>query len=334
MENLLVDALDALLADFCTPEAVRQAEQTGDVSVLWEQLRDSGFADALLSEERDGAGLTLQQSYPLLELCGTYAVPVPLAETMVARAALEHAGLDIPDGMVAMAMVDQSADNGDVLAYRVPYGRVAQWVLLDLQGDVRLLSADLAHKTESEMFPLDTDLQWTQAAWEQALRVSDSGPVRVLQACVVAAHLAGSLQSVFQKTLTYANEREQFGRPIGKFQVIQHQLSVLAEEVFSARMAATIGCCGTGWKPDAQRVAVAKARTSEAALSAAQISHSVHGAIGFTEEYDLQLYTRRLHHGRQTAGTESYWHDKAGALLLEQPDAMTLDVVRQLTDVA
>jgi len=57
----------------------------------------------------------------------------------------------------------------------------------------------------------------------------------------------------------------------------------------------------------------------------------VHGAIGFTAEYDLQIYTRRLHAWRQTAGSESYWHDVAGAYVTNSNDA-SLDILRSATD--
>jgi len=156
--------------------------------------------------------------------------------------------------------------------------------------------------------------------------------VRTLQAAVVAAQMAGALKAVFDRTLQYANERQQFGRPIGKFQAIQHQLAVMSEHVFAARMAAQLGCSGAGVIPDRLRVATAKARCSEAALVVSELAHAIHGAIGFTAEYDLQLFTRRLHAWRQTAGSEAYWHGVAGEALLAH-HGLTLDIVRRITDV-
>jgi acyl-CoA dehydrogenase len=144
--------------------------------------------------------------------------------------------------------------------------------------------------------------------------------------------MAGALKVVFDRTLQYANERQQFGRPIGKFQAIQHQLAVMSEHVFAARMAAQLGCSSADWLPERLRVATAKARCSEAALAVCESAHAIHGAIGFTAEYDLQLYTRRLHAWRQSAGSESYWHDVAGAALLAH-QGLTLDMVRRITDV-
>lgn len=63
-----------------------------------------------------------------------------------------------------------------------------------------------------------------------------------------------------------------------------------------------------------------------------ELAHAIHGAIGFTEEYDLQLFTRRLHAWRLTAGSEAYWQALAGQALMSH-EGMTLDLIRQITDV-
>jgi len=80
-------------------------------------------------------------------------------------------------------------------------------------------------------------------------------------------------------------------------------------------------------------VPVPRARGSQAALAVAEAAHAIHGAMGFTEEYDLQLLTRRLHAWRQTAGSESYWHGVAGAALVHGHAGSTLDLIRSTTDI-
>jgi enoyl-CoA hydratase/carnithine racemase len=64
------------------------------------------------------------------------------------------------------------------------------------------------------------------------------------------------------------------------------------------------------------RAAMAKARTSEAAVLVANHAHALHGAIGVTEEYGLQLFTRRLHEWRMAHGSEAYWNQRIGEELL------------------
>ncbi|MBO9680411.1 MAG: acyl-CoA/acyl-ACP dehydrogenase [Acidovorax sp.] len=329
--DLFADAARQLLQGECTPQAVRAIEAGGSPRALWTQLEDAGFADALVPEEAGGAGLALAQVFGVWALCGAHALPVPLAETMVARALLAQAGVPRPTGSIALAE-GRLEDDGSLRCPAVRLGAVADAVLVQHADGWSLLPVAQA-QSERAAFVLDADLRWA-AAPRVAVALPQGLDVRTLQACLTAAQLAGALQEVFQRTLLYANERHQFGRPIGKFQAIQHQLAVMSEHVFAARMAARLGCAGDGLWPDRLRVAVAKARCSQAALAVAEAGHAIHGAIGFTEEYDLQLATRRLHAWRQTAGSESYWHGVAGAALVDAHPGHTLDLVRATTDIA
>ncbi|HYP85916.1 acyl-CoA dehydrogenase [Variovorax sp.] len=334
-DDLFADAARQLLRDQCTPQVVRAIEAGGSSQALWDYLEQGGFADALVPEDDGGVGLALAQVFGLWELCGAHAMPVPLAETMVARALLAGAGTDRPAGPIALAEGTLQPDGG-LRCPAVRLGRVADSVLVQREGGWHLLPVAQA-RTGAAAFCLDASLDWdaaqVAAAPSPAIALPAGLDLRTLQACLTAAQLAGALMDVFQRTLQYANERNQFGRPIGKFQAIQHQLAVMSEHAFAARMAAQLGCAGDGLFPDRLRVAVAKARCSVAALAVAEAGHAIHGAIGFTEEYDLQLLTRRLHAWRQTAGSESWWHDVAGRVLVDQHRGLTLDLLRTTTDV-
>ena len=337
MDNdLFADAARDVLADQCTPAVVRAIEKGGRTAqattALWEQLEATGLADALLSEDDGGAGLGLTQVFGVLEQCGAHALPLPLGDTLVARALLAQAGVARPAGSIALARGERPGDGG-VRCALVRTGQVAQSVLVQAGGEWRLLGTEGA-QASPQALALDAALAWsaTQVQAAPVVAVDAALEVRTLQAAVVAAQMAGALKAVFDRTLQYANERQQFGRPIGKFQAIQHQLAVMSEHVFAARMAAQLGCSGAGIMPDRLRVATAKARCSEAALVVSELAHAIHGAIGFTGEYDLQLFTRRLHAWRQTAGSEAYWYGVAGEALLEHR-GMTLDIVRRITDV-
>jgi acyl-CoA dehydrogenase len=331
MDDLFTDALGRLLADHCTPQVVREIEAGASADALWKTLDDAGFADALLPEGEGGAGLALADAFPLLLLCGRHALPLPLGETMLARALLAAGGVARPAGSIALAEGKPAADGG-VACGPVSGGRVAERALVSVGDRCLLLDVRAARHTPAT-FPLDAALDWSSDEVAAAPRLHGSGEARLLLACIYAAQLAGASMHVFESTLRFANERVQFGRPIGKFQAIQHQLAVIAEHAFAARMAAQIGCQADGLAPDRLRVAVAKARTSEAALEVAAASHSIHGAIGFTEAFDLQLHTRRLHAWRRVGGSESYWHDVAGEALVARP-ALALESIRAVTDIS
>ncbi|GAB2715819.1 acyl-CoA dehydrogenase family protein [Comamonas sediminis] len=337
MDHLINEALRDLLSGQCMPAVVRAIESEAAASAgaspaaaaLWQQIEDTGFADLLLPEAAGGAGLALRDAFGVWDVLGQHAMPLPLADTMLARAWLATAGVPLPQGAIALAP-QLAVAAGGVRAAGVRGARVAQWVL-GQQGTDLLLLPVAAAQASASIFVLDADLHWPEAALASATRVPAFASLLVAQAGLVSALLAGSLLTVLESSLNFANERQQFGRPIGKFQAIQHELAVMAEHVSAARMAAQIACEADGVVADPLKVAVGKARSSEAAVEVASLAHSVHGAIGFTTEFDLQLYTRRLHLWRQTAGSESYWQLQAGQALLAA-DGMALDVIRQITD--
>lgn len=325
--QLLAETLDRLLDEHCTGRRIREIEAGEPAETLWSLIEESGFADALLPETDGGAGLDLAQTYPLFELCGRHAVPVPLAQTMVARAALAAAGVSPPPGSIAIGRARQD-DYGAIHAPAVSFGQVADWALVALGDAAVFLRVEVRDR---HVFPLDASLSWPAAALTGAAALPIGGTLLELEACLASAQLAGAMARIFEQTLDYANGRQQFGRPIGKFQTVQHQLSVMAELVFASRMAAQLGCRASSDERFALAVAAAKARTSEAALEVATIAHAVHGAIGFTAELDLQLFTRRLHAGRLSAGSESFWHDRLGKTLVAEWQGPCLDMIQAIT---
>ncbi len=102
-------------------------------------------------------------------------------------------------------------------------------------------------------------------------------------------------------------ERSQFGRPIHRFQAIQHQLALLAGETAAAKIAANCAVDPYGKEPFSKEIAFAKIRVNEAVGKANPIAHQVLAAIGFTYEHTLHHSTRRLWSWRDEFGTETDW---------------------------
>jgi alkylation response protein AidB-like acyl-CoA dehydrogenase len=117
---------------------------------------------------------------------------------------------------------------------------------------------------------------------------------------------------------SYANDRVQFGRPIAKFQAIQQQLALLAEEAAAASVAVESAAIAVAAdRPSAAlAAAAAKIRAGEAAGKVAEIAHQVHGAIGFTHEHSLHRLTRRIWSWRDEFGTESHWSRELGRTVM------------------
>ena len=108
------------------------------------------------------------------------------------------------------------------------------------------------------------------------------------------AEMSGGGQEVLDMTVEYAKQRTQFGRPIGTFQAIQHHCANMATDVEGAKFITY----QAAWKlseglPAEREVAMAKAWGSEAYRRVCALGHQSHGAIGFTKEHNMQLYSRR-----------------------------------------
>jgi acyl-CoA dehydrogenase len=329
----LAAPFERLLEAHCTPHAVRaiEVEDGSEVSgKLWRAVDASGFIDTLVPEANGGAGLDLASAHGLIESAGRHALPLPLGETMIARALLANAGHAPPPEPITLGCAVRVREGNAIAARLLPFARTAQWALLSLDDGLVLLPCAQTQRTLLAPNACAGELRWTGGA-SGALHFDGGANLLHAQACVLAAQIAGALSRVFELTLRYANERVQFGKPIGKFQAVQHQISVMAEHTAMARMAALLACDSTSHLPNERRAAIAKAVTSEAAASIAALGHALHGAIGMTEEYDLQLYTRRLHEWRLCAGSESYWQQRIGADLLAA-DVSALDFVRADVD--
>jgi alkylation response protein AidB-like acyl-CoA dehydrogenase len=129
-------------------------------------------------------------------------------------------------------------------------------------------------------------------------RVGQGWPIvqRALHRAVAGkcVEMVGGADAVLEMTLDYVKQRAQFGRPVGSFQAVQHHCANMATDVEGSRHIAY----QAAWRlseglPVDREVAMAKAWVSGAYQRVCATAHQCHGAIGFTKEHNLQLYTRR-----------------------------------------
>jgi len=133
-----------------------------------------------------------------------------------------------------------------------------------------------------------------------------------------ACQIAGALDAALALSIAYANERQQFGRPLGKFQAVQQSLASFACEAAAANCAA-MGAAQALDRGNAEfEVAAAKLRANRAVEMGTSVAHQVHGAIGFTEEYALAPLTRRLWQWRSEYGNDAYWSARLGSKVIAQ----------------
>ncbi|GAA5235644.1 acyl-CoA dehydrogenase [Verticiella sediminum] len=324
MEYMLRDAFDDLLQTACTPQVVRAIESgADDGAALWALLDESGFLAALEPEAAGGAGLGLASVFDLLLLAGGHALPLPFAQTLLARGWLAAAGIEAPAGRIAFAPFVQDAAQGRQA--RVAGGAVADWVLAADGEHARLLATDgLAAEPDGVHASLAVTATWQTGAG-RALALPALG-LRELAGLSMAVSVAGAAERVLAMAVAYARERQQFGRPIGKFQAIQHELAVMAQEVGAMRIAAE-QACQIGLPLAGLPVCVAAYRNAAGAAPVSAAAHAIHGAIGVTAELDLNLYTRRLLQWQGDAGSAAYWAQRIGSAALHAQES-ALDFLR------
>jgi acyl-CoA dehydrogenase len=210
--------------------------------------------------------------------------------------------------MITLAAAFHREAGGVISCPLTPYGMVADFVLAR-DGDALWLLPGASAQRQTTGVHLS---QWATLIWPNengGTRIPGVGAeLPAFAAALYAALISGAMTRVFEMTLEHCNDRVQFGKSLGKFQAVQHQLSVMAEHTAASSIAAEHAFHTDRAVPSLLAAAMAKSRTSEAAALVAATAHALHGAIGVTEEHDLQLLTRRLHEWRVAHGSEAYWN--------------------------
>jgi acyl-CoA dehydrogenase len=334
--RMLLESIGRLFEDHCTRQVADAAEAGIFPDALWQAVSGTGVPLAgVIDSEVEWSDL-----YAVLRVAGRYAAPIPLAETMLAAWMASSAGFDVTEQPMTVGPVRagerltlQRDGNGWRLfgrASRVPWGRQAGRVVLlatDPDGNSMVVFGDGVQGARlpdggSNMAGEPRDTYEFVGLGLSGNEVAPAGP-GVDQAALYrrgalarAVMMAGAMERALDTAVNYAQERKQFGRPIAKFQAIQQQLAVIAGQVAAAGAAADAGVEALPAENPARQeflIAVAKTRVGDAATLASEIAHQVHGAIGFTKEYSLQLSTRRLWSWRDEFGGEAEWAARAGA---------------------
>jgi acyl-CoA dehydrogenase len=325
---MLAQSLDRLLANRCPPGQLRKFYERAELSSLWSELASLGYHDALIPENLGGAGLGLVDVCDLFMTLGHRLCPLSLGETMVARAILAQARIELPEGPILLVTPHVGSDD-TISANATPLGLRAAHALLDLKDRQLLVSLESA--TIEALNPglsLSANIVWHGLPADAIVLDPPAAALRPTAAAIRAAAIAGMITGVLELSLAYTSTRQQFGRALCEFQAVQQQLAVLAEEAAASTMAAAIGCTAKGPLAAPMDAAVAKMRTSESACRSAAIAHAVHGAIGMSKEYDLQLYTRRLAEERIADGGEHYWAEQIGRSRLADNETSSAVFVR------
>jgi acyl-CoA dehydrogenase len=327
---MLREAADRLFHARCDTTTRRAADQGSWPAALWAAVEEAGLHRALTLEEAGGFGVPMADALSLLKVAGAHAVPLPLAETMLASWLLAGAELDIPEGPLSVAplrdgesLMLTSVDGNWRISgtlTRIPWARDVNHLALLSDARMVLAGRDSWRIVPGENVarePRDA-VHFDGVAIAVAPTAVTATDLMAIGAAMRTQQMAGALTRLTEMTTQYAQDRVQFGRTLGKFQAVQQNLAVLAGQAAAAVAAADLAAEAVADGLKLLPIAAAKARTGEAAGIAAAIAHQVHGAIGFTFEHNLHFLTRRLWSWRDEFGKDSFWqcllgHHMAGA---------------------
>lgn len=335
-ENLIESATRRIFFDLCEPQTVNSAKDNSWKKELWSALAGSGLTHSWVPDSMGGPGTSMEDGFRVLRIAGSFAVPVALAETMLAGWLLAHAGISLPEGALSLAPCRPNDEfrfaDGRISgqAAAVPFAREAKHLaVLAKSGEgnvVALVAMDdctCEHGQSLANDPLDAvALQGVRPiAVAAAPDGIDRQAVLLMGSVARASQTAGALEHILARSVAYSQERVAFEKTISRFQAVQQNLARLAGEtaaaIAAAGSAAEAISSGIDWNSPALLLEAvsARIRSAEAAQEGAAIAHQIHGAIGITAEYVLHRFTLRALSWRDDFGNESYWATVLGHVL-------------------
>jgi len=214
--------------------------------------------------------------------------------------------IDAPSASLFVVAFRDEAD--DVQLALVPSGTDGVTVesLDTLDKSKRIGHVDLA----SVRVPRDAILGDAESAWPAIERVMDRGAI------ATTAEILGAGQAALDLTVQFAKDRVQFGSPIGRYQGVKHPLAEIYVDLESIRSLLYYAAWAVEENSSdlSSAASQAKAFATEAFLKIGVAGVQLHGAVGYTEEYDIQLYLKRSKWARPVFGDENHHLDRVASL--------------------
>ena len=319
---MFAETAQTLFGNTCTPDNWRKMMEQGVAfeADRWAQIVENGFTLLLLPESAGGLGLGEVDMALIAEKAGYVALPEPLVESagvaapMLAALNPDHPVLADPNAILAIAPAINPV---------VAHADQATAILVEKDGHAFLVKREDATLTPVETIdPLRRvfRVEW-DAAKAEDLGVADWDLALDRAALFAAAQGLGLAQRSVDLAVTYAQDRTQFGKPIGSYQAVKHHLASAQVAIEFARpvvMAAAAQLANRDIYARA-RVSHAKIVALEAADSAARSSIQVHGAMGYSWEVDVHLFLKRTLALTNSWGTPYFHRTRVAERLFTRP---------------
>ena len=302
---------------------------------VWHAIAEAGWTSILVPEDEGGLGLGVRELLAVVEEIGRRLLPEPFVaagvQSVALLAALPRSALR--DELLADAMAGKRVigvawqeESGALQANRIETRAEAaggallltgskNWVTPGAGADGWLVLAEgpqlcwveagpavyidaLPRVDGSSMATLHFDRAKAQRLDEGSSSLAALEQANDLARLAQAAELLGVARQVYDMTLEYLKTRVQFGKPIGANQALQHRMvdAYIAVELASACLRDVLEQHERGDQRLAALASRAKARCADVALQLTRLAIQFHGAIGFTDEFDVGLYWKRTVH--------------------------------------
>ena len=309
-------------------------QEPGFDPAIFATMAEMGWLTLRLPEEAGGLGLGMAEYCALTQELGAGLVPEPLI-----GAALAHrlTGADLSDGGICIGAWQEKANDLGWRALRIDGGRItgnkhfipnatgADSFAVATGGGVAIVAKDASGVRITSEWTQDGcglgTLEMTGVA-PLAVHAADTVDDALDEAALAtASYLFGLSERLFAMTIDYLKTRQQFGQPIGSFQALQHRATdiKIQLELTRASIAAAAAALAAGAARTARAAAVsrAKCRANDTALLASREAIQMHGAIGFTDEYDAGLFVRKAMTLCNQFGSSAVHRKRFAALLRE-----------------
>ena len=316
-QKMIADTVRGFFQENATSERTRRAMAADGIDrELWSAFCTAlGLSGVGLPEDQGGAGLGMVEFAIVAEAAGAQVSAIPLLGLATAARAIAAGGSDaqkaewLPrliggEAIAACEGLPAIAADGNRLTATVPFvphGAVADVFVFVAPGQAWLVRADApgvsvqAHTTMDQTRPFATVTLASAVAEPLADAEAATAAIHAGGWICLAAEALGGAQEALDRTVAYAKERVQFGRPIGSFQAYKHRLADMMIEIEQARSAVYWAACAVDEGSEEAAIALhaAKSFCADTFFMVAGNMIQLHGGIGFTWEHDAHLFFKR-----------------------------------------
>ncbi|MFN4224743.1 MAG: acyl-CoA dehydrogenase family protein [Hyphomonas sp.] len=335
-QRLLQDSLKGVLSGAASLDRIRKiaAGEAAEAETLDAALADFGLFGLMVPEGAGGLGLGALDAVVVQEALGYAIAPSRFLASAVAAKALDGEG-DLPGriaagevtfGLALTELVSRRDGAGVALTggglsgtslLAISLDRASHVLAADTDGTLHVV--EVRGLTIRQMQTIDRTRSFHEVTFRDAKSLASLKPeagVLAFARLLVAADTLGAAQAMIDKAVTYAGERQQFGRVIGSFQAVKHMCAEMAAKLEPCRAlvwhAAHALDIGDGEGP--MMAHLAKAHLAEVGTFVARTATEVHGGMGFTDLVGLHYWFKRIGVNRQLFGSPEQARQSAAEL--------------------